>query len=389
MKKASIVYILFFFYIAILTIQFDSYSGGQYNSIKPIQLALGLSLSLFCYFFYSKKPMNLTLKPLLIFGLSYSFYFLTYNLALQHGDIASLKKLIISLLAYASAFLFFLVLYKQKEKLLFLINLSIWLNVIFLTAQLAAYYGAGFNFDPHSTFFPFSRILDTGISWGIFRPRGLQLEPGVYAIFVFLGTLISYCLAGHLEKKHIVFIFSILLSTSVSGILSGCLFLAYAFTKENGVSRYMMLIIVVLLLLVIAQDIGLLDYLSVRYLDRDTFNPDSSDGSKLTAIKYLLDSDFSRLVFGSGYGINDSGVDFYVRSLGPLFSLFYFSGIFGLVLYAYLLNKLNFEGKALLLLASSIKVGLDVPMFWLLVCCLLYFKSKRPKVIQPEMVKSQ
>ncbi|MCK8066922.1 hypothetical protein [Cobetia sp. 1CM21F] len=364
-KREYLISCFFLIYLFCVCTQLDIYNGDiAVNSLKSKQAILGVILSIGAVFACKNlKKLKFDKSSFFIF-FAFNLYFLLHLFVFEQ-NLTVLKNIIITDLMILSALMFYTVL--KNDIFIFKKVLHVFLifNALMLLLQFCLYYVFKVYIDVHSFFFPFSRSLDETLSWGIFRPRGMQLEPGVYSIVMITGVIISYALSNKVKILHVFLLGTVFLTTSISGILTATLLIIYLSFNTNNYRSVISVLLFLSFTIALLLNLGLYEYLDTRYFSRVVFDEDSSDGSKLQALTFLVNADFPRIFWGSGYSVNDTDVDVYIRSLGPLFSSIFFAGIFGAIFYLYLLSKIKRKLVFLLLILSVLKVGLDFPLYWM------------------------
>ncbi|WP_438335320.1 hypothetical protein ACSYAE_11100 [Edwardsiella tarda] len=353
MYKGGLGFVLFFS-IFLFSIQ----------EIIPLQLPL---LFLFLFLLLNFSPIRIGKKELVIFFCCFSFYFYSIIISSLFPsdlgiDFFQIRRLIIGLL------LFFLLLFFLDNYYLFvclpkILKVIILFHVSISAAQFIIYSIYNVDIDLISIFGyeQSNKLIVMGHE--IYRASGLFLEPGTYALQVFL-LFSTYSL---IKKPSFIFSvivsISLLMTYSIFAAMFGFLVMFYYFSSHSKLNTYRLFVLFfVFVVLAMIFCFFYWDYIYTRFFLR-------SDGSldiKILAFQYWLSKDWISYIVGCGIA-NNNGV--LIRDSSLLFNLIFIGGAVS-ILYILLFLWLSIRaGNMFIILAIGIllsKGDYTYITFWLL-----------------------
>ncbi len=370
--SGKIINSLLFIYIFIITTPVDIHLGGSQisNAIPTALLLLIISLSIqgiekgtFI------KSRFIVYSVIFINVISVFLYFFNVNDVLEFSHF---RDLFVFNMISLSLYLFYCnVMSRGIQNLVPIFKIILILNVLFVLLQVCIYYLNGKIIDFHSFFFPFSREVEELVSWGTFRAKGFQLEPGAYSIAIFTCALLLYCITNKMTPIIWVSISTVFLTYSFSGIISVIIFLGLVLISDKYFYKNGFVILIFAMAFFISPFI--MEYIDVRYMSRSDISDTSSDGLKMLYLHKWLDFDGFRQIMGSGFRLDDTGIDSYIQSLGPIFNIVFYFGIAGCIFLIYSFScARGLKAKIIFISFLSLKVNVFSPVFWFFVymtCC--------------------
>ncbi|PMO67492.1 hypothetical protein BCT05_06865 [Vibrio breoganii] len=368
--KLNKLTLLYFIFVFISFTQVSIYVGGvQISSYLPVLILLLLVV----FAIYALSPLPIINCPAfgyIVIGLNSLSLILYFFNVDTHLTFLNLRLLFLVNLYILAAYLFVSHALYNKDLLVKSLNYYVLLNVSCLLLQLFTYHVLNFELDIHSILLPFSRVVESSVSWGVYRPKGLQLEPGTYALAIITSLVISFAITKRVTVLSAIAALSVILTYSVSGIISAVLFLFVSSFLKSSNTRKVVSIIILLSIAVLLIPF-VLDYIDTRYLDRAVMTDHSSDGLKLLYLKTYLSFDISRILLGSGFRLDDTGIDSFLVSLGPVFNIIFFFGLSGVFCILFLLKTFRGFLGLLFLVFLSQKIGIERIHVWIVILIFL------------------
>lgn len=368
-KGIFLLYIGFF----ISFTQFDIYlsSSAKLNYLVVATPAVLLCMATFFYINGSIYFLNKAFGASLILSMFSLFSF-------NNIDADSIFRVILFLCALfcASMIVTSIILYTQAIRKILIVLL--WLNAIVIIGQFLIYLLSSYTIDIHHFVFPFSRVSEIGAihGFGFVRFNGLQLEPGTYAAMVGVLAAISLGLERRIKIIYLVIIVTLLLTRSASAILyAGILSImfSYYFMRSYPGRFFSTSPMGITVILFLAYYSDFFSYIETR-LGAIATDSDGSSRIKSINLNYLLESDVSRQIIGSGFLHIDCIDCEYINSNGAVFAAWFFFGAIGIIFCLFVLClgfKRSFVGGLLALMVLLSRHTFHQMSFWIPIMLLI------------------
>lgn len=247
------------------------------------------------------------------------------------------------------------------------------LNVTLFYIQVFYYSVSGVILDIHGSifFWTVSRYSEYQ-QFGLFRATGMHNEPGTYSTVIAILILINLIFENKLNWFLSLSILTLPLTGSAAGvvlfiIIASCVILCFLLKERArlvSVKAFLYFGVVSLALFYFMTS-KISKYLYWRFLSGEVESGGGTVLLKIESISFLLGADISRLVFGSGFGINDCSTCASLQDTGLLFTLIFQMGLLGVLFFLmwafYVTHKNIFcIGLFFVLFMSKLPVGLPM-----------------------------
>lgn len=221
---------------------------------------------------------------------------------------------------------------------IFISVVKILTDVIFLgfALQFMYYILTKNHLDLHQMLFPFSResVILESRNYGFVRFNGFMIEAGNYSQVLGLLMLIVLINRKRFHKWDLLKTLSIPMTMSMSGIggfmLLSCILYSKLQVKDPRVVVLTAMASVVAFFIVFFS-LGLDEYIVERYMNNSRL--DGSTYFKYAAIIHWFEADIQRKLLGCAFMVSDNTNLEFVNSAGILFSMFYYLGIYGVLIF--------------------------------------------------------
>lgn len=271
-----------------------------------------------------------------------------------------------------------------------------WVAIFLL--QFLLYFGSGTVVDFHQWLHPYSEArISTGWDGDVLRLTGPHIEPGTYSNWIYgLVLLRGLVRKRHFDLLNTVAVASTLLSFSLWGMLSACIYLLAALIsslKFNGLGSLVkwaaMLLVLYGTYLVVAHISAgdLSDYL----VQRSTFDDRSGD-SKLRAYDGFVSELTEVLIIGKSYGHDFCNGCESPQDAGVVINMIMHLGLLMTAAVIGVIGQAMYRTGGILALIAFVpvlfsKYYIYEPILWLIAgVALLHLATRRVPAPQPALV---
>lgn len=225
---------------------------------------------------------------------------------------------------------------RNKNIYVMAIQSLLLLHVVAFFIQFLIFIISGKILDLHTVVFFFSESHTAELNRvNLFGARltGLHNEPGTYATWVMPLLFLLLFIEKEIRLLSVFALLSLILTFSVSGYVYTLLFVLASFfvTKPSNRMRYFIKVTAALIVCAIVfLSLGGYEYLMWRFFDESVV--DGTSELKWISIRHLIETDYVRLMLGSGLGVNDCASCTSLQDTGLAFNLIFQLGVFGLII---------------------------------------------------------